>query len=125
MTIASRFDFGDVVLVPFPFTDQTGTKQRPAVVVSTARYNTNRRDIVIMAVTSQVQISLGFGEVMVDDWRDASAPTLWYSPKKTPAVLDPTRGAFLAPSGMRWHLLAIRRWELHSPARCCISEPER
>jgi mRNA interferase MazF len=71
MTIASRFDCGDVVLVPFPFTDQTGTKKRPAVVVSTARYDTNRRDIVIMAITSQVRIPLGFGEVMVDDWRDA------------------------------------------------------
>jgi hypothetical protein len=23
--------FGDVVLVPFPFTDQSGTKKRPAV----------------------------------------------------------------------------------------------
>ena len=36
MAIASRFDFGDVVLVPFPFTDQSGTKKRPAVVVSIA-----------------------------------------------------------------------------------------
>lgn len=71
MTTASRFDFGDVVLVPFPFTDQTGTKKRPAVVVSTAGYNAGRRDIVIMAITSQVRTPLGFAEVMVDDWRDA------------------------------------------------------
>jgi hypothetical protein len=49
MTIASRFDFGDVVLVPFPFTDQSGTKRRPAIVVSLAGYNMSRRDIVIMA----------------------------------------------------------------------------
>ena len=27
------YAFGDVVLVPFPFTDQTGIKKRPAVVV--------------------------------------------------------------------------------------------
>ena len=52
MTIASRFDLGDVVLVPFPFTDQSGTKRRPAVVVSLAGYNMSRRDIVIMAITS-------------------------------------------------------------------------
>ena len=52
MPIASRFGFGDVVLVPFPFTDQSGTKKRPAVVVSIAGYNSSRRDIVIMAITS-------------------------------------------------------------------------
>ena len=29
---ASRFSIGSVGLVPFPFTDQSGTKKRPAVV---------------------------------------------------------------------------------------------
>ena len=71
MTIASRFDFGDVVLVPFPFTDQSGTKRRPAVVISLAGYNRSRRDIVIMAITSQVRPSLGYGEALVVDWRNA------------------------------------------------------
>lgn len=71
MTIASRFDFGDVVLVPFPFTDQSGTKRRPAVVVSLAGYNMSRRDIVIMAITGQVRPSLGYGEALVVDWRNA------------------------------------------------------
>lgn len=28
--------FGDVVLVPFPFTDQSGAKKRPAVIVPAA-----------------------------------------------------------------------------------------
>ena len=59
MSIASRFGFGDVVLVPFPFTDQSGTKKRPAVVVSIDGYNTSRRDIVIMAITSQLRAPLG------------------------------------------------------------------
>jgi mRNA interferase MazF len=34
--------FGQVVLVPFPFTDQSGAKKRPAVIVSTDAYNTSR-----------------------------------------------------------------------------------
>jgi len=71
MSIASRFAFGDVVLVPFPFTDQSGAKKRPATVVSVAGYNTSRRDIVIMAITSRVRTPLGYGEAMVDDWRAA------------------------------------------------------
>jgi mRNA interferase MazF len=34
MPSTTAYKFGDVVLVPFPFTDQTATKKRPAVVVS-------------------------------------------------------------------------------------------
>ena len=71
MAATSRFSFGDVVLVPFPFTDQSGTKKRPAVVVSSHGYNANRRDIAIMAITSQVRTPLGFGEAMVGDWQGA------------------------------------------------------
>jgi mRNA interferase MazF len=71
MANASRFSFGDVVLVPFPFTDQSGTKKRPAAVVSSASYNASRRDIVIMAITSQVRQPLAFGEAMVSDWQAA------------------------------------------------------
>ena len=52
MANSSRFSFGDVVLVPFPFTDQSGTKNRPAVVVSSHGHNASRRDIVIMAIRS-------------------------------------------------------------------------
>ncbi len=71
MAVTSRFGFGDVVLVPFPFTDQSGTKKRPAVVVSGANYNTSRRDIVIMTITSQWRTPLGFGETMIGDWQAA------------------------------------------------------
>ena len=71
MANSSRFSFGDVVLVPFPFTDQSGTKKRPAVVVSSFSYNASRRDIVIMAITSQVRTPLGLGEAMVGEWQSA------------------------------------------------------
>jgi mRNA interferase MazF len=71
MVTASRLAFGDVVLLPFPFTDQSGTKKRPAVVVSSAGYNRSRRDIVIMAITSQLRQPLTFGEAMLIDWQGA------------------------------------------------------
>jgi mRNA interferase MazF len=51
----TSYDFDDVVLVPFPFTDQTGKKKRPAVVVSSAIYNTTRFDLILMAITSQIK----------------------------------------------------------------------
>ena len=34
MPSTTGYKFGDLVLVPFPFTDQTGIKKRPAIVVS-------------------------------------------------------------------------------------------
>lgn len=63
--------FGEVVLVPFPFTDQSGAKKRPAVIVSSSGYNAGRRDLIIMAITSQVRQPLGFGEALVTDWQAA------------------------------------------------------
>lgn len=68
-TLAYRF--GEILLVPFPFTDQTGSKKRPAVIVSSSAYNTARRDLIIMAVTSQLRPSAMFGEVFVRDWQAA------------------------------------------------------
>jgi len=49
--------FGDVIVVPFPFTDQTSIKRRPAVVVSSEAYNRERPDIILMAITSQLRNS--------------------------------------------------------------------
>ena len=56
-----------MVLVPFPFTDQAGAKKRPAVIVSSHSRPASRRDIVIMAITSQMRTPMGFGDAMVGD----------------------------------------------------------
>jgi mRNA interferase MazF len=65
------YEFGDVVLIPFPFTDQTTTKKRPAVVVSSAVYHLNHPDIILMAITSQIKSSIAFGEVTLAQWEAA------------------------------------------------------
>jgi len=44
------FEFGDIVLVRFPFTDQSGSKQRPAVVVSSQAYHQARADVILMVL---------------------------------------------------------------------------
>jgi len=65
------FEFGDIVLVPFPFTNQAASKKRPAIVVSSRSYNSTKPDVVVMAVTSQLRPSPEFGEVWIDRWREA------------------------------------------------------
>ncbi len=64
-------EFGEIVLVPFPFTDQSATKRRPAVVISSAAYHRVRPDLIIMAVTSQRPTADALGEVVVEDWQGA------------------------------------------------------
>ena len=66
------YKFGDVVLVPFPFTNQAASKQRPAVIVSSLGYNSTRPDVVVMAITSQLHSTISFGEMRIQDWQSAN-----------------------------------------------------
>ncbi len=75
MPPTTGYSFGDVVLVPFPFTDQSGTKKRPAVVISSVHYHTDRRDIVIMAITNRLWVPTGDGFALEGELqRPADAP---------------------------------------------------
>jgi mRNA interferase MazF len=65
------YEFGAIVLVPFPFTDQSASKRRPAVVVSNRAYNRVRPDVVVMAVTSQLRPAPASGEVWISHWEPA------------------------------------------------------
>jgi mRNA interferase MazF len=65
------FEFGDVVLVPFLFTNQSASKQRPAVIISNLAYNLARPDSVLMAITSQLRASPLPGDVLLRDWQGA------------------------------------------------------
>ena len=68
MTIYNR---GDVVLVPFPFSNQTTTKKRPSVIVSSNVYNNTSSDIVIMAITGKTGKTFTIGECLIEDWQSA------------------------------------------------------
>ena len=67
----TTYSFGDVLLVPFPFTDQTTTKKRPTIVISSDSYNQSKLDLLLIAVTSQVKIPLQFGEILITEWSKA------------------------------------------------------
>ena len=61
MPSTTRYRRGDIVLVPFPFTDLSSTKKRPALVVSPDKFNEHAQDVVLVAITSQPRVGVAGG----------------------------------------------------------------
>jgi mRNA interferase MazF len=61
---------GDVVLVSFVFTDHSGAKVRPALVVSSVAYHRRRQDVIVAAITSNTNRRL-LGDHLIADWEGA------------------------------------------------------
>ena len=54
MPSTTTYERGDIVLVPFPFTDLSSSKRRPALIVSPDSFNKSNQDVVLVAITSQI-----------------------------------------------------------------------
>jgi mRNA interferase MazF len=67
---------GDVVFVPFPYTDLSTPKQRPAVVISADWFNASCQDVIIAAITSQNMDRIHRDEYRLtqDELRSANIP---------------------------------------------------
>jgi mRNA interferase MazF len=63
----TSYDRGDVVLATFPFSDLTGMKKRPAVVVSAPHPSV---DLFLLPLTSQLE-NLQPGEFALAEWKGA------------------------------------------------------
>lgn len=61
----------DVVLVRFVFSEGTGFKKRPALVLSSNAYHQGRREVIIAAITSNLERVL-VGDTKIEDWRKAN-----------------------------------------------------
>ena len=64
---------GVIVLVPFPYTDQSGSKRRPALILSSTAYNSRRDEIIFAPITS----NLSTGQVddtLLSAWATAGLP---------------------------------------------------
>ena len=51
MTVKQR----EICLLPIPFSDLTSTKRRPVLVISNNDYNSKKEDVLVMAITSNIQ----------------------------------------------------------------------
>ena len=67
MTDYSR---GDVVIVSFVLSDETGVRRRPAVIVSSEAYHRGRQEAIIAAITSRTDRIL-VGDHLIRDWQVA------------------------------------------------------
>ncbi|MEX0801466.1 MAG: type II toxin-antitoxin system PemK/MazF family toxin [Dehalococcoidia bacterium] len=72
MPNTTSYSRGDVVLVPFPFTDLSGQKKRPAVVVSSNTYNQSQDDLVLAQLSSQVSRPVPTDEYLLTGWQQAN-----------------------------------------------------
>lgn len=66
------YSAGDVVRVEFVFTSQTGSKTRPAVVLSADEFHTSRADLIMMPLSTQA--GGYYGDRALIDWHAAGLP---------------------------------------------------
>lgn len=60
---------GDVVIADFP--GATGIKRRPAVVLSTVEYHNTHKDVILGAITTNLQIATTQNDHILSDWLSA------------------------------------------------------
>ena len=52
------FNFGKIVLIPFPFTDLTSSKVRPALIIS--EQNNRSEDVIVAFITSNILKTINY-----------------------------------------------------------------
>lgn len=69
------FQRGEIVLIPFPYTDLSTTKTRPTVVVSSSTYQANSHSELLLAfVSSQISQINPSLDYLLQDWKLAGLP---------------------------------------------------
>ena len=70
MQNTTAYSRGDVVLVDFVFAEETGSKRRPVLLLSSERYMQGRQEAVVSAITSNTRRIL-VGDYLMADWEEA------------------------------------------------------
>jgi mRNA-degrading endonuclease toxin of MazEF toxin-antitoxin module len=63
-----KYKQGDVVLVKVIFSEGSGAKKRPALIISDKYYHDNRQEVIIAAITSNINRILA-GDTKIQDWQ--------------------------------------------------------
>jgi mRNA interferase MazF len=66
----TEYNRSDVILVSFTFSDESGERRRPAVIVSSDAYHQSRQEAIIAAITSRTDRILA-GDHLISDWQGA------------------------------------------------------
>ncbi len=70
-TTLPPLDRGDIVLLPFPFSEGEATRQRPALVLSGRAYHESCADCIVAMITGRVDAAPRPGDHLISHWREA------------------------------------------------------
>ncbi len=76
-----KFNRGDVVFIPFPYTDLTASKVRPVAIINTPEYQEIDGDLLVLFLTSKISQPHPKFDYLLVDWKAAGLkkPTLMRS----------------------------------------------
>ena len=66
-----NYEFCDVVVVPFPFVEKVYSKRRPALVISSSRFNSQHEQIILSMITT-ARHSKWNSDVVLTDYEPAN-----------------------------------------------------
>ncbi len=52
--VSLEIDQREIVLMPFPYSDFSGKKVRPVIIVSNDKFNSSSQDLIVCAITSNI-----------------------------------------------------------------------
>ena len=70
-----KYSQGDILLVPLPFTDLSSQKRRPVLVLSKDDYNNVVDDLIVAAITSNIDTKPFIVQLTNDDMADGKLKT--------------------------------------------------
>jgi len=68
-----NYEPGEVITIPFPFTDLTTAKKRPALIISSRAFNQTHDDLILVAITSQKPFEVKSDEYLLPTTEQQSA----------------------------------------------------